>query len=438
MSECRNVSDEPYDPALGDRMWAWMRDLFPLNRSLTGEGVRQTLRYLQQLLPGLSIASIPSGTRVFDWTVPDEWNLREAYIADEDGRRIVDARVNNLHVVGYSEPVDVRLSLEELQSHLYTLPDQPSAIPYVTSYYKRSWGFCLTHEQYTRLPAGTYHVHIDSSLQPGVLNYGELILPGEEEAEILLSTYICHPSMANNELSGPVVTSALAQWLMALPRRRYTYRIVFVPETIGAIVYISRNLDQLKRRTAAGFVVTCVGDDRSYSYLPSRRGDTLADRVARRTLSDSVGNYDSYSFRDRGSDERQYCSPLVDLPVASVMRSRYGTYPEYHTSLDNLDLVTSSGLFGGYSVLRRCLERLERNYTYLPTIVCEPQLGKRGLYPTVSTKDTLQQIQLLSDVLGFADGTVDLLELSRLVEAPFEATADLAEKLYSAGLLTRA
>jgi aminopeptidase-like protein len=271
-----------------------------------------------------------------------------------------------------------------------------------------------------------------------VLNYGELILPGEEEAEILLSTYICHPSMANNELSGPVVTSALAQWLMALPRRRYTYRIVFVPETIGAIVYISRNLDQLKRRTAAGFVVTCVGDDRSYSYLPSRRGDTLADRVARRTLSDSVGNYDSYSFRERGSDERQYCSPLVDLPVASVMRSRYGTYPEYHTSLDNLDLVTSSGLFGGYSVLRRCLERLERNYTYLPTIVCEPQLGKRGLYPTVSTKDTLQQIQLLSDVLGFADGTVDLLELSRLVEAPFEATADMAEKLYSAGLLTRA
>jgi aminopeptidase-like protein len=418
-------------------MYQWVRDLFPINRSVTGEGVRQTLAYLSNLLPGMTLRSVPSGAKAFDWTVPDEWTIRDAYIADAHGNRLVDFRANNLHVVGYSEPVDTWLSLDELKRHLHTLPDQPNAIPYVTSYYARRWGFCLTHDDYLRLADGEYHAVIDSSLQPGVLNFGELILPGDSQQEILLSTYICHPSMANNELSGPAVATALALWLMSLPARRFTYRIVFVPETIGSIVYLSHHLDALKRNVVAGYVVTCVGDDRAYSFLPSRRGDTLADRAARLTLDELVGDYQSYSFRNRGSDERQYCSPLVDLPVASVMRSKYGTYPEYHTSLDNLDLVTPSGLEGGFNVLRGCIERLERNHVYKAVVPCEPQLGKRGLYPTLSTKDTQAQVQLLTDVLAYVDGETDLIELARQVEAPFSACADIAERLLAEGLLER-
>ncbi len=276
---------------------------------------------------------------------------------------------------------------------------------------------------------------IDSSLKPGVLNYGELVLPGARDDEILLSTYVCHPSMANNELSGPVVTAALALWLATLSERRHTYRIIFIPETIGAIIYLARNLDVMKRNTRAGFVVTCVGDERAYSFLPSRKGNTVADRVARTTLRDVAGNYDSYCFTQRGSDERQYCSPLVDLPVVSVMRSKYGTYPEYHTSLDDLTLVTQTGLEGGFEILQRCLARLERNLVYRAVHPCEPQLGKRGLYPNVSTKDIIDQIQVISDVLGYADGSMDLLDLSETIGQPFEVCADTAERLCGAGLL---
>lgn len=421
-----------------EEMYELCERLFPIGRSITGDGVRETLRILSEAYGDkINIYEIPSGTQVFDWTVPKEWNIKDAYIENSIGQRIIDFQNNNLHVVGYSVPVDKFLDLKELKFVVYTQPDQPDAIPYITSYYKERYGFCMSQNQLDKLPEDTYHMVIDSELKEGHLTYGEIIIPGDTKEEVFLSTYICHPSMANNELSGPVVAIFLVKWLNSLQKRRYTYRIIFVPETIGSITYLSKNLQHLKEHVIAGFNLSCVGDNRTFSYVESRYGDTLADKVAKNILRFYYPDYKSYSFLKRGSDERQYNAPGVDLPVCAICRSKYGEYPEYHTSKDNLELISPEGLFGAYEVYQQCILALENNYSYKINVLCEPQLGKRGLYPTASQKGTYDAVKSMTDFIAYADGSNDLIDISNIIGVPVNELLTVIEKLEKVDLLMR-
>ena len=394
---------------VGNEMYQLARELFPIDRSLTGDGVRRTLAVLKRELPELTIHEVPSGTEVFDWTVPKEWAVRQAYIEDEKGNRIIDYKDLNLHVMGYSTPVDRRVDLEELKHYIYVQNGQPDAVPYVTSYYVPRYGFCMSEKQRDALLPGQYHMVIDSELFDGSLTYGELMIPGKEEKEILISTYVCHPSMANNELSGPVLAVALAKKIAAQTNRKYTYRFIWIPETIGSITYLSEHFEYMKKNTAAGFVLSCVGDDRTFSYVPSRDGNTLADRAARNVLSFYYPEYKRYTYLDRGSDERQYNAPGIDLPVCVVCRSKYGEYPEYHTSLDDMNFISPKGLQGAYEVYEGILNALEYNDFYRIKCLCEPQLGKRGMYPTVSKKGSYDVVKSMVDFIAYADGKRDLI-----------------------------
>jgi aminopeptidase-like protein len=423
---------------MGLKMYNWAKDLFPIGRSLMGKGVRETLAYLKNELPELKIRSVPTGEKIFDWEVPDEWVIRDAYIIDPDGHKILEYKKNNLNLVGYSEPVNTELTLDELQSHLYSIEDMPDAIPYVTSYYKRMWGFCIEHRKRIALKPGKYRVVVDSEFIKGQLNYGEVILPGESSEETFLSTYICHPSMGNNELSGPVVTLGLLQWIKSLPKRRYTYRAVFIPETIGSIAYLSRHGDEMKEKVRAGFVLTCVGDNLAYSFIPSRKGNTYADKVAEYVFRDMNIPFNKYSFLQRGSDERQYCSPVFDLPVVSLMRSKYGTFKEYHTSLDNLDFISAEGLYGGFAVNQACITCLENNFTYKVTISCEPKMDKRGLRSSIGGPRMVESSMLnLMNFLMYADGKTDLIDIASIIGISFTEALQIAEQLESHGLITK-
>ena len=428
-----NLAAEPTD---GRFMHELATRLFPICRSITGDGVRETLEILGDYLPGLTVVEVPSGTGVFDWTVPDEWNIRGAYLMGPDGQRVIDFADSNVHVVSYSVPVDAELSLEQLQEHLHSDEVHPTAIPYVTSYYNRNWGFCLPHEQRVSLPDGTYRAVIDSTLEPGHLTYGEFVLPGETDDEIFISTYICHPSLANNELSGPVVAVALARWLMSVPNRHFTYRFVFVPESIGAITYTSRNLEHLREHVVAGFNLTCIGDDGDYSYLASRLGNLPIDRIARRVLAARTPSVE-YSYLDRGSDERHYGAPGVDLPIVSLMRTKYGAYPEYHTSLDGLTVITPTGLQGGLDLVRDCIKMLDSSEYYQTNVLAEPQLGKRGLYHTMHARTVADIILLRTNVLAYADGRHSVQDMAELFGLPVEEVQEVVQELAEHDLLVK-
>tara|TARA_B110000008_G_scaffold277464_1_gene318803 strand:+ start:865 stop:2166 length:1302 start_codon:yes stop_codon:yes gene_type:complete len=422
-------------PSLGEDMHELCRELFPICRSITGDGFRQSLAILQKHVPDMGVVEVPTGTKCFDWEVPKEWNIKDAYIITPNGNKICDFKKSNLHVVGYSTPINQVITLDELQEHLYSLPEQPDAIPYITSYYEERWGFCITQKEREQLTPGEYQVFIDSELKMGALTYGELIIPGDSEKEIFISSYLCHPSMANNELSGPVVSTFLAKWITKLKNRKYTYRIIIIPETIGSITYLSRNYQSLQRNVVAGFNVTCIGDDRAYSYLPSRQTNTASDKAALHVLKHIQPEFVSYSFLDMGSDERQYCSPGIDLPVCSIMRTKYDRYPEYHTSLDDLSLVTPTGLFGGYEVLAKAIECLEMDELLSSTVLCEPQLGKRGLYPTISTKSSGLQVRDMMNFLAYCDGSSSSLEIAEKINTPLWELKKTIEKLKDKGVL---
>jgi len=421
--------------SIGEAMYRLAVQLFPLCRSLTGDGVRASLELLRQVVP-LEMHEVPSGTAVLDWTVPPEWNIRDAYVADEHGRRLIDFRQSNLHVVGYSVPFRGRLSFDELDGHLHSLPEQPDVVPYITSYYAERWGFCCSHRQRQALRRdATYDVVIDSTLAPGSLTYADLVIPGRREQEILLSTNICHPSMANNDVSGMVLSAHLAAAAMVQREREYTYRFVFIPETIGAVTYLARHLHLLRRNVVAGWTVTCVGDDGPFSYLSSRFGSSLADRATIHALEHAAGPYRRYDYLERGSDERQYCAPGVDLPVCSLMRSKYTEYPEYHTSADDLSFISPEGLAASFAMYRRCLELVERNAVYRVTVLGEPQLGKRGLYPSLSTTASSEPVRTMMNLLSFSDGAHDLLAVADRIGVPAWELYELVDTLRAHGLL---
>lgn len=421
----------------GEDMLRFIAEAYPICRSITGDGVRRTLGMLRDQIP-MEIHEVSSGTPVFDWTVPKEWNIRDAWIADPSGRKIVDFQASNLHVLNYSVPVHERLPLAELKKHLFTLPDKPDLIPYRTSYYKETWGFCLSHDQLQALPEGEYEVRIDSTLEDGSLTYGELFLPGESEREVLLSTHVCHPSLCNDNLSGIAVMTWLARELQARPRRRYSYRFLFIPGTIGSITWLARN-EERAGRIAHGLVAANLGDPGKFHYKRTRNGFAEIDRAVLNVLETSGEPFGEEHFVPFGYDERQYSSPGFNLTVGSLTRTPYGRYPEYHTSADNLDFVRPEALEGSLRTYLAVMDVLEGNRRYLNlNPKCEPQLGRRGLYRTIGGDDAgagrARELALLW-VLNLSDGEYSLLEIAERSGMAFAAIREAADALLAVGLL---
>ena len=433
------------------------KKLFPINRSLTGKGSLKTLKIIRSEIPNLKIKKFKSGKKVYDWKIPSEWNAYDAYVKDKRGRKIIDFKKNNLHLVGYSKPIKKKINKQELFKHLHTLEKLPKAIPYVTSYYNKYWGFCLTHNQKKLINKNyrikdKFEICINTKFnKSGFMHYGELILPGLSKKEILISTYICHPSMANNELSGPLVAIALSKFFIKRKLKK-TLRFLFIPETIGSIAYIYKNIKSLKKNVIGGYVLTCIGDNREYSFLKTKYENTPSDVAAQNAFKDLNIKFKEYSFLERGSDERQYNSPGVDLKIGSIMRTKYGCYKEYHTSLDNFDLVNARGLSGGYKVSKKAIlnllnfkkemnEKKELKSTSNPYIkfLCEPNLGKRGLYNLLGVRNLNlnTRSRKLLDFMQFSDGTNNLNQISRYIKLPFQKTKTIYKFLKKKKLLSQ-
>jgi aminopeptidase-like protein len=419
---------------IGARMYALARDLYPICRSITGSGVRQTLDILGTLVP-LSRYEVPTGTRVFDWTVPPEWNIREAYVTGPDGTRVIDFKASSLHVVSYSQPVRARLTLGELRPHLFTRPDFPDVIPYRTTYYTEGWGFCLPHRQLEQLSEGEYDVVIDATLEPGSLSYGECFVPGTSDDEVVISCHICHPSLANDNLSGMVLVAHLARFLSGR-LLRYGYRFLFVPGTIGSITWLARNEDRLAR-IQHGLVITGIGDAGPFTYKKSRRGNAEIDRAAAHVLTLKGGAASIVNFSPYGYDERQFCSPGLDLPVGCLMRTPHGQYREYHTSADNLTFISPEALEESFRTVLQIVSVLEHNGRYVnQNPKCEPQLGRRGLYRAIGGDlDRAGRELAMLWVLNLSDGTHTLLDIAERAGLRFDLVRTAAMALAEHGLL---
>ena len=405
------------------------KKLYPLCRSLTGSGVRETLKIIKKEFTNLQIKKIRSGTKVFDWTVPPEWNISEAYVIDKYGDKIINFKKNNLHIIGYSTPIQKKLKKNELLKNLFFSKNQPDAIPYLTSYYKKKWGFCVSFNNFKKIKNSyskndSFQVVIKSSFKKnGQLNYGELILKGQSKQEILISTYICHPSMANNELSGPMVSMGLIDYFSKAKSLKKTLRFIFIPETIGSIAYLNKNIKNLKQNVIAGYNLTCIGDERQHSCMMSKYEDSPADLALIQAYKNlHIKKFKIYSFLERGSDERQYNSPGIDLPIASIFRSKYGKYPEYHTSLDDFSLVTLRGITGGFKVAKEAINIILNDIYPKYKVLCEPQLGKRGLYPLLSNKENKSYSRQYMDFLQYADGKNSLTTISNYIKLKLSLT----------------
>jgi aminopeptidase-like protein len=422
------------DPVeVGRELHDFASELFPICRSITGDGIRRTLAMIEKRIP-LQTFEVPTGTEVFDWTVPQEWNITDAYIKDSSGRRVVDFQASNLHVMNYSTPLRATMPLSQLKPHLFTLPDRPDWIPYRTSYYKKDWGFCLSHNRIVALADGDYEVCIDSKLEDGSLSYGECFLPGASAGEILISCHVCHPSLANDNLSGLTIATALAE-LISGRNRHYSYRFLFIPGTIGAITWLARNRENTGR-IRHGLVLTGIGDAGGFHYKKSRRGDAEIDRAAAHVLQHCGEPAEVLDFSPYGYDERQYCSPGFNLPVGCLMRSVWGTFPEYHTSADNLDFIRPAQLAKSLRVCAGIFEVLENNRCYHNlNPYCEPQLGKRNLYRSTGGESIGAEINARLWVLNFSDGQHSLLDIAERSAMPFPAIEAAAEVLFQSGLL---
>ncbi len=431
---CPPSSDPSIVEDIGAEIHALAAKIFPLCRSITGDGVRQTLREVSAHVP-LDVHEVPTGTPVLDWMIPREWNIRDAYIRDEWGEKVVDFKRSNLHVMGYSVPVRGRMALAELKRHIHTLPDQPDLIPYRTSYYAENWAFCMPHRHFEALREGTYEVLIDSSLADGHLTYGEFFHKGETDDEFLLSTHVCHPSLANDNCSGIALLTRLAKRI-SLSKTRYSYRFLFVPGTIGAITWLARNEDHISR-IRHGIVLSMVGDGGGPTYKKSRRGNTEIDRAMIHALRHSGLSSTTLDFSPYGYDERQYCSPGFNLSVGLFQRSKFGTIPQYHTSADNLEFICPGHLAESYRLIVEAINVIEGNATYLNTVSKgEPQLGRRGLYGAIGgdLQAAAANMAMLW-ILNLSDGTNSLLDIAERADLPFPVIRRTADLLRGHGLL---